>query len=165
MKRVVSIVLAVFLIALSAMPAFAKVSPEKSDEYNLIIHNTNGGSGTYTAEVDKDGKHCTLVAHPKNGYTFTHWVIKGKYGIDEGTLKDDSLTIVLKGDCEAWPYFKSNNKSEQSEPSKPVSRNSSTVSPKTGDNGSGMYFGFIALATLVAVCGAVGVKAYSTKKK
>ena len=117
MKRIFSVFVAVLLIALSAVPVFAAPSPTKSVDYKVYIHNTKGGTGTYTTKKDSDGKHVTFKAHPKNGYEFVKWVIKGDYEIEDGDLTDDEFTLLVNSDIDAYPYYKSekgDNKSKSS---------------------------------------------------
>ncbi len=161
MKKTISVVVALVILALSAMPAFALPSPTASKEYNIIIHKTEGGSGTYTTKIDKDGKHAKIIAHPKNGYEFVKWIPKGKYEID-GKLTDKTLSILLKSDVEFTPVFKKKGTSSSSV-SPSVSQNDSPVSPKTGDSNA-MYFFFGTLAALAIALGFVGVKLAFMKK-
>ncbi|MBR2280034.1 MAG: hypothetical protein IJ903_03805, partial [Ruminococcus sp.] len=105
MKKALSLLIAAVIIALSAMPAFAVISPTASKEYKIVVHNNEGGTGKYTTKVDKDGKHATITAHPKNGYKFSKWIIKGKYDIDEGDLNSKTLRILLKSNVVATPVF------------------------------------------------------------
>lgn len=161
MKRTLSILVAVLLVALSVMPAFAKnPSPTASKEYKIVVHNNEGGSGTYTTKVDKDGKHATIVAHPKNGYRFVKWIINGKYEITKGDLNSKKLTILLKGNVEATPYFVKNG--QKSAGSKSVIVNDSPTSPKTGDN-SLVYIITLSSLALVAFI-ALGIKLAASKK-
>ncbi len=165
MKRVLAVLVAVLICVFSAVPAFAakkaKPSPTPSKEYNLIIHPTKGGTGTYTSKTDDDGKHCYIVAHPKKGYKFIKWVIKGKYDLEEGDLNSEKLTIVLRSDCEATPYFEKEG-SKSSSSSTPASSNPSSESPKTGGN---ILFFIIALAAaFMLITAALGVKLARSKK-
>ncbi len=163
MKRIVSVLFAVLIFAFAAMPAMAakNPSPTASKEYNIVVHNTEGGTGTYTTKIDKDGKHATVKAKPKKGYEFVKWTSKGKYDIVDGDLTDDELTILLKSDVEFTPHFKKiGSKSESG--SKPVKSNGSPVSPKTGDSSAFYLFGFIGV--LIAAFAAVGVKLAVSKK-
>lgn len=167
MKRVFAICFAVLIVVLAAVPAFAaksdkNPSPTKPTEYNVVVHNNNGGTATYTTEVDEDGKHVTLVAHPKNGYKFKGWKINGKYILELGKLTDKEITILLQGDVEATPIYEKIGTSSTSSGSK-VSINSGTTSPKTGDN-SGLYFIIIFAAAFAVIAGAVGVKLAISKK-
>lgn len=161
MKKLVSVLVAALIIAFSVVPAFALPSPTKSKDYKIVIHNTKGGTGTYTTEKDEDGKHATITAHPKNGYEFVKWVIDGKYDLEDGSLTDKELTILMNSDIEATPYFK--EVGTKSITSSTVSQNPSPVSPKTGfDAQPFAVFGFAAL--LIAAIGAVVVKLAVSKK-
>ena len=167
MKRIFALSVAALILVFATIPAFAaktkNPSPTKPTEYTVIIHNPNGGTGTYTIEVDEDGQHATLVAHPKNGYEFVGWKIKGKYTILSGSLSDAELTVLLGSDIEAYPMFKKiGSKSVTS--GSAISINSSPTSPQTSDN-TAMYFiiGFVALFVIAA--GAVGIKLAISKKQ
>lgn len=164
MKKTLSIFIATIIIALSAMPVFALVSPTASKEYKIVVHNNEGGSGTYKTKIDKDGKHATITAHPKNGYKFSKWVIKGKYKITEGDLNSKTLKILLQGDVEATPIFTKIGSKSSASTGTPVSvsRNYSSTSPKTGDNSMYFIIGISALAVLSLA--AVGVKLAVSKK-
>lgn len=167
MKKTISIILAAIIFAFMTVPAVSArdyvISPTASKEYKIIVHNTDGGSGSYTTEIDEDGKHATVTAHPKKGYEFVKWKTKGKYDLLDGDLTDEELEILLKSDVEFTPVFrKIGTKSSSSTPSKPVSRNASPISPKTSDSTPFFIIGFIALA--LAACAAVGIKLATAKK-
>lgn len=166
MKKTLSILTAVLIIVISSMPVFAAPSPTASKEYKIIVHNNKGGSGTYTTKVDKDGKHATITAHPKNGYKFDHWTIKGKYKITSGSLKSKTFRILLGGDVEATPHFVKIGKKSKTTSSTgstiTVSRNYSSTSPKTGDNT--MYFAIIISAVAISAFAALGLKLAVSKK-
>ena len=168
MKRLFAVAFAVVILVLSVIPVFAakesNPSPSPSKEYTVIVHNTNGGSGTYTTTMDEDGKHVLLVAHPKNGYVFDHWVIDGKYVIDKGSLTDEEIRLLLKSDIVATPVFRKIGSSSTSSGSKTsISSNPSPVSPQTGNNA--IFFAIAAFVALAAAFGAVGIKLAVNKKK
>ncbi len=162
MKRFLALTVAALMLVFTMIPAFAadkNPSPTKPVSYNVIIHNNNGGTGTYTMEVDEDGQHATLIAHPKKGYEFIGWKIKGKYTLLSGDLTDKEILVLLGSDIHVYPQFKKKDSGSTTS----TSINSSTVSPKTNDNNSVFFFvTFIVL--LVAVMGALGVKIASGKK-
>jgi len=163
MKKVFAVCVAMLIVVLAIVPAFAAAddnpSPTKPDEYNIVIHNSNGGTATYTTKTDKDGKHVTLVAHPKNGYKFTGWKIDGKYTLEVGELTDKEIQILLKSDVDAYPQFQKKG----STTSTSISIDSSQTSPKTND--SNPLFFIIAFGALfVVAAGAVGVKLAISKK-
>ncbi|MBR2109555.1 MAG: hypothetical protein IJ932_06420 [Ruminococcus sp.] len=167
MKRFFALSVAVLILVFASVPAFAakgdNPSPTKPTEYNVIIHNPNGGTATYTIEVDEDGQHATLVAHPKNGYEFVGWKINGKYTLESGSLTDEEITILLKSDVDVYPMYKKIGSSSVTSGSS-ISINSGTTSPKTSDN-SAMYFVIIFIALFVVAAGAVGIKLAVSKKK
>ncbi|MCH5303895.1 MAG: hypothetical protein J1E41_03440 [Ruminococcus sp.] len=163
MKKTLSLLVAAIILVLSAMPAFAVVSPTASKEYKVIMHNPNGGSGSYTTKTDKDGKHATLTAHPKNGYEFSKWVIEGDYVLEDGELTDDVISVLLNSDIHVYPQFKKiGSKSSETGSKITVSQNTSSTSPKTGDNT--IYFAIALIAAAVLAFGAVGVKLAVSKK-
>ncbi len=161
MKKTLSILVAVIVICVSAVPVFAAPSPTAGKEYNIIVHNNDGGSGSYTVDTDKDGKHATITAHPKKGYKFVKWIITGKYKIEKGNLKSKKLSLLLNGDVEATPYFKKIG-SKSTTGGTPVKINTSPTSPKTGDNTIYFIVGVSALG-LIAIS-ALGVKLAKSKK-
>ncbi len=163
MKKTLSVLVAALILVFSAMPVFAAPSPSASKEYNVRVHNPNGGSSTYTTKTDKDGEHVTLTAHPKNGYEFSKWIIKGKYVLEKGDLSDDVITILLKGDVNVYPVFKKiGSESTSTGSGTNISQNTSPTSPQTGDNT--IYFAVALLAVVVVAFGAVGVKIAVSKK-
>lgn len=164
MKKTLSVLVAVIIAALSAMPAFAVVSspsPTASKEYSIVVHNNEGGSGSYTTKTDKDGKHATIVAHPKNGYEFVKWIINGKYEITEGDLNSKTLKLLLKGNVVATPVFRKIKTGSKTTGS-PVVVNRSSTSPKTGDNT--VYFAIGLSAAALIIISALGVKLAKSKK-
>lgn len=161
MKKTLSIIIAVVIAALSVMPVFAVVSPTASKEYSIVVHNNEGGSGTYTSKIDEDGKHATIVAHPKNGYEFVKWIINGKYVIEKGDLNSKKLRLLLKGNVVATPVFRK-IKTGSKTTGTPVVVNRSSTSPKTGDNMPYFVVGISAAALIVI--SALGVKLAKSKK-
>lgn len=169
MKKISAVAIALLILAFSVVPAFAakkndRPSPTPSKDYTVVVHNTNGGNATYTTTIDEDGKHVLIVAHPKNGYKFDHWVIDGKYVIEQGSLTDEELKLLLKGDVIATPVFKKIGSSSTSSGSKTsISSNPSPISPQTGNNA--LFFAITAFAVLAAAFIAVGVKLAVGKSK
>lgn len=167
MKRIFALSVAVLILVFATVPAFAagekNPSPTKPSEYNVIIHNPNGGTATYTMEVDEDGQHATLVAHPKNGYEFIGWKINGKYVLLSGSLTDEQIEILLKSDVDVYPMFRKIGTSSVTSGSS-ISINSGTTSPKTSDNNT-MYFIIAFGALFFVAAGAVGIKLALSKKQ
>ena len=163
MKRISALIVAVLVLLFATIPAFAadNPSPTKPTDYNVVIHNPNGGTATYTVKVDEDGQHVILVAHPKNGYEFIGWKINGKYTIISGDLTDEEIEVLLGDDINARAVFRKIGTSSTTSTS--ISVNSSTVSPQTNDNNS--VFFFIVFITLFAVIsGFLGIKLAAGKK-
>lgn len=161
MKKAVSLLFALIILAFASVPAMALPSPTASKDYKVIIHNTDGGTGTYTKEVDEDGRHVTVVAHPKKGYEFVKWKIKGKYDLEDGDLTDEELTVLMNSDLEFTPIFKKVG-SKSTESKTPVKSNGSPTSPKTGD--TSVFFIFTGIALLLAAMTAVTVKLAKDRK-
>lgn len=167
MKKIFTILVATLVLALSVMPAFAVVSPTASEEYSVTIHNTKGGTGSYTTVTDTDGTHVTLVADAKDGYVFKYWVIDGEYVLVDGDLESDELEILISSDIEATPYYEKEDTESGTDSTTDsdttvsgstvsVSQNEDSVSPKTGVDS--MYFAIIGIGVFVIIAGAVGVK-------
>ena len=164
MKKIMAFAVAVFILVCASVPAFAakdRPSPTKPDDYNVVIHNPNGGTATYTVEVDEDGQHVTLVAHPKNGYEFIGWKIDGKYKIISGDLTDAEIKILLGSDINAYPVYRKIGTGSTTSTS--ISINSSTVSPQTNDNNS-VFFFVVFIILFAVVSGALGLKLALGKK-
>lgn len=155
MKKIFALLLAAMLMIFTVVPVFATdvISPSATDEYDIIINNTDGGSGSYTSEIIDGKKYVTLTADSKDGFTFTHWEIDGDYEIVKGSLEDEELVIILNSDCEATPHFEG----ESVQPT----QNKGDVSPQTGDSSS-VVFLFVGL--FVALVGAAGIKVAKSKK-
>jgi hypothetical protein len=127
-----SITLTLFVPAAQTVKAVDIPSPTARTEYKLVVRQNRGGSGYYTVKVDKDNqKIYKLIAHPKNGYGFIKWTIKGRYKIIKGNLKSKTLSIMIYSDCVATPFFRDKKTGKQVTTT--VKTNSSPVSPKTGE--------------------------------
>ena len=156
MKKLFAILVAAMIVVFATVPAFAVVSPSKSSgQFKVTMHNQNGGSGSYTEERDKDGQHVTIKAHPKNGYTFSKWVIDGDYELVKGSLTDEEIYLLLKSDIDVTPLFAGKGGTIS------VSQNTSPESPKTGDS-TPLVITLISLSVLAL--GAVGVKLAVSKR-
>ncbi|MCR5653631.1 MAG: hypothetical protein K6F88_07495 [Ruminococcus sp.] len=163
MKRICALAAAVLILVFAAVPAFAadkNPSPTKPTVYHVVIHNPNGGTGTYTMEFDEDGQHATLVAHPKNGYDFVGWKIEGEYTLVSGKMTDKEIVILLRSDVDVYPMFKKSDAGSSSH----ISRNSSTVSPKTSNNDNSAFFFIVFSVLFVIVAGALGFKIAAGRK-
>lgn len=164
MKKLVSIMFAVMLIALSVVPAFAVDSPDASTKvYTVVVDKTTGGGGTYefTSGIDKDGnQHVHLTPIPNQGYTFDHWEIEGPYTPGE-KLENGDYCIIITGDVVATPYYKANTP-QPSGATEPVTihTDDKPVSPKTGANDAMLY---VVIALAVVACGFASFKLVKSK--
>lgn len=158
MKKICAIVLAVVLMVFTVVPAFASISPIPPVEYDVVIENTEGGKGSYTTELLEDKKHAILVAHPKDGYKFSHWVIEGDYTIIDGSLTSEQITVLLNSDIVATPHFVSDGKKPATVPD----QDHGSTSPQTGDYVP-TFIMFLAGAFALMLAG-VSVKLATSKK-
>lgn len=149
MKKIVSIVFAIMLIALSTLPAFAVSSPTAPTlKYTVEIVPTEGGDGSYefTSDIDENGKQGVhLTPRPNIGYEFDHWVIEGDY-TTENKLTDAELDIVISSDITATPYFTKDGEVETGT----VSKDTSSTSPKTGTNS---FVPYVVMMFSILACG------------
>ncbi len=131
--KVISVLFALVIMALSCTTAFAAISPTGSPELNVVIIPTGGGTGTYEYETEiEQGPNGGTIVHftpkPNDGYTFVRWELTGKYTITEGSLTSGSFTIEAFSDIVATPYYVKAGESTPSE----TEHNSSKTSPQTG---------------------------------
>ena len=139
MKRTLAILVAVLVIALSAIPAFAAendyLSPKATVANYQITIIPGGGGGTYDftykTPVGYDGKQTVhFVAKPDDGFEFTGWTFDGNYTL-LGNLTDAELDVIVSGDIKATPNFKKIGSSQTTE-KKDTKIDDSSKSPKTG---------------------------------
>lgn len=158
MKKVISIAVAVLLIALSVMPAFAEsVTSPKATTANYVIYideDAEGGKVVYDFEtsVGEDGKQ-TVVIHgvPNEGYEFSSWTIDGDY-VPSGSLSDADLELVIAGDIKVHPVFVKAGEPATKAPDQPKQTDDSSKSPKTGTDTAVPYVVVtLAVAALAAV--------------
>lgn len=155
MKKALAILVAVLVIALSAIPAFAAENDYQSPKAtvaNYQITVTPGSEGgTYNFEyktpVGDDGKQTVhFVAKPDDGYEFTGWTFDGNY-TPLGNLTDAELDVIVSGDIKATPNFKKIGSSGTTE-KKDTKIDDSSKSPKTGTN---YVFAGIACVALIGL--------------
>lgn len=141
-KSVISIMIAVLLLAFSSVSVFAAESPSASPEIKVEVIPTEGGTGSYEFESDfGQGENGGTIVHfepkPNDGYTFSHWELEGQYTIIEGSLNSGSFTIEAFSDIKATPYYTKNGSSGSSaggSTNVPADTNNSGTSPQTGDS-------------------------------
>ena len=153
MKKTLAILVAMLIIAVSAIPAFAvDIQSPKPTTANYQITIIPGGGGgtydfTYKTPVGEDGKQTVhFTAKPDDGYKFTGWTFDGDY-TPLGNLTDAELDIVVTGDIKATPNFEKISSGDSSDKgtdkgtdkgssanAKETKIDNSTKSPKTGVN-------------------------------
>jgi hypothetical protein len=152
MKKLVSVLFALMLVAFSVVPAFAVSSPQASTyKYVVNVVPSEGGDGAYefVTEIDQDGKqHVQITPVENEGYIFDHWVIDGPYSTDNN-LTDSTMNIVITGDVQITPYYSKKTDSSSTDSSASTSSTSATsatvkkdtnsTSPQTGSNDAVAY--------------------------
>lgn len=141
MKKIVSALVALMMVACLSVTAFAAVSP------SAPIHKDYDG-GTATFEKDTNSGAIILTAKNRKGYKFLKWEINGNYEIVSGSLDSKTITIkfvsadseVQLKDVDATPKFEK----VPGAATKPTKGDDDKVSPGTSDNGLGV----MALAVL-----------------
>lgn len=161
MKRILAILVAVLIIAVSAIPVFAAdVKSPKATVANYqitIIPGSGGGTYdfTYKTPVDDDGNQTVhFTAKPDDGYKFTGWTFDGNY-TPLGNLTDTELDLIITGDIKATPNFEKISSGDSTDKStdkgtsasaKDTKIDDSTKSPKTGVNY--VYVGIASVALI-----------------
>lgn len=161
---------AVLLIAVSVMPAFAESvdspAPTKAN-YQITIVQVEGGTASYAFKtpVGDDGKQTVhFSAKPNDGYTFAGWTFEGSYTL-LGNAGDAELDVIAGSDLKVTPaYTKNGGSSDDSTKksdsgSKDTTVDTSSKSPKTGSN----EFVYVAIAS-VALLGLIFVAKKSFNK-
>lgn len=170
MKKIVSVLFAILMVAFATVPAFAAensvnspvatTAPATTFKYEVDIIPSEGGDGSYefTTDIDEDGnQHVHIVPKPNPGYEFDHWEIDGPYTTDD-KLTDAEMDIIISGDVTITPYFK---KPGSTVATGTVSRDNSTTSPQTGAND---VLPYAVIMLSIAACGAAVVMLVRTNK-
>lgn len=93
MKKFLAVIFAVVILAtFMAVPAMAADSPSGEVVFKVEVNSFSTGkvsNGNYTTEGDT----IRLTVAEDSDYTFTGWVIEGKYEIVSGDLKSKELVI------------------------------------------------------------------------
>lgn len=150
MKKVVSLLIAVLLLACAVVSVSAEVSPTAptivKDKITIdaVVVPDNAGTVTpsidepFEFEVNSDGT-VKLVASSMEGFKFSHWeFITGDFDIIEGSLTSSVIVIQPKGDANVRAeahFVKADDTTPVTEPdSKPaVTPDDGDKSPTTGD--------------------------------
>ena len=140
MKKIVSIVVALVLVSVLSVSAFAAKSVVAD-----IITDFNGGTSTTTQDNSKN--EFTFTADEKDGYNFVGWEIEGNYEIISGSLDSETITIRFEDDVDleeaaklATPEFKKVSDGGNKKPD---------GSPDTGDSMAVAALAVLALGGLV----------------
>lgn len=101
MKKFLSVLLAMSLLFVFGVSAFAASSPSADTYYTVETNVAVVGSGkaSATPSVLKAGETSVLTAVAAEGYVFDHWEIDGAYKISQGTVNDATLSIVIVPDA------------------------------------------------------------------
>lgn len=143
-------VLSIVLVLVSVFAFAASAADSKSGSllYKVTVVSYKAGSKT-TGDYIENGDTITLTASDSK-YTFTGWVIDGKYEIVSGSLKSKTLTVRPLSDLLVEESYNVQGSKGY------VNSNNSSKSPKTGNN---------ALAgAVVLTAGAFVVMAASKKR-
>ena len=154
MKKTLSILIAVLLIAFSVTPAFAVESPKPTTaNYQITIIPGDGGGSfdfTYKTPVDDDGSQTVhFTAKPDDGYEFAGWTFEGDYTL-LGDPSNPEIDVIARGDIKAYPKFVKIGSKDKGTDKTPEKVDTSSKSPKTG-SADYVYAGiaFVALIGLL----------------
>lgn len=171
MKKIVSVLFAILMVAFAAIPALAAedsvespvatTAPATTFKYEVDVIPSEGGDGSYefTTDIDEDGnQHVHIIPKPNPGYTFDHWEIEGSYKT-ENKLTDSEMDLIISGDIKVTPYYKKAGSSTVETGT--VNRDVNKTSPQTGTNDV-LPYAIIMLS--IAACGASVVMLVRTNK-
>lgn len=151
-SKIMAILFAVVLMAISCTSAFAAESPTGGKAVNVVVTPSEAGSAKYevVSEVGKGPNGGTLIAISpvaNDGYTFTEWTITGEFFFNSGSFYSADAVIEAFGDITAVPNFTKSGSSDATSPSATtaaatsgsssgsstsVVTNTSKTSPQTG---------------------------------
>ena len=132
MKKIVSLMLALLLVAGVSVVAFAAGSPvQPATKFEVAVSNANSNNGTVEKVVNEDGT-ITLTVKLADGAKFAKWVINGDYEIVEGSLTSTTIKIKASADLKVEASYEGSNTTAEPADSTDDSANGSSVSPKTG---------------------------------
>ena len=167
MKKTIAVLFAVMMMLLSAVPAFAAVSPQPNTlfKYKVEVIPTEGGNGNYkfTTGIDENGEqHVYIEPLPYDGYTFDHWEISGGPFRTDSKYTDANMNIIISGDLVCTPYYRKASSGGTTGPvaTATAKKDDSTTSPKTGASDVVPY---AILVLSLAACGAAVFKLVKSK--
>lgn len=167
MKKIVSVLFAILMVAFTAIPAFAAESPVATTapattfKYEIDMIPSEGGSGSYDilTDIDENGEQkIHITQKPNPGYNFDHWEIDGSYKTDN-KLTDADMDLIISGDMKIIPYFKKIGSSVVETGT--VNRDGNTTSPKTGAND---VLPYAVIMLSIAACGVAVIMLIRTNK-
>ena len=164
MKKCIAIAIAVLLLAVSVLPAFAEnIDSPHATKANYIVEVEEEEGGhvdvDYKTGVDDDGNQTIVItAVPKDGYTFAGWIINGSYTTN-GSLSDAVLELIISGDISVRATYSKNAEGSTSPSETPTQAptesrvvDDSTKSPQTGSADFAPYVVLVlSAAALIAV--------------
>lgn len=168
MKKIVTVLFAIIMVAMAAVPAFAAESPVATTspqtttyKYHVEVIPSDGGDGKYefTTDIDEEGnQHVHIIPKPNPGYVFDHWEIDGPYTTDN-KLTDEEMDLIITGDIKVTPYYKKAGSSTVETGT--VNKDISGTSPQTGSND---VLPYAVMMLSIAACGAGVVMLVKTSK-
>ena len=157
MKRIVSLMIAVFILAcMCSINTFALASPTATPVYGITI--TVNGTGNASADnyAVPVGDTVTLTATETNS-AFVFWDLNGEWEIVSGDQYQKVITIKPLSDIEAVATFE-DGMNEFAIPS----HDKNSTSPKTGHNATLIYF---ILTFMCIACGSIMFSVCKINKK
>lgn len=149
MKKVISLFVAVLIMACTVFCVSAEISPTASvvdTKISIDAVVVPDNAGTVTPNIDNPFEYVvgsdgtvTLIASSMEGFKFSHWeFVTGEFDIVEGSLTSSTIVILPKGDANirAYAHFVEESASLPStepESKPPVKPDDGTQSPTTGD--------------------------------
>ena len=171
MKKIVSVLFAVLMVAFATIPAFAAedsvnspvatTAPATTFKQEVDVIPTEGGDGSYefTTDIDENGEqHVHIIPKPNPGYVFDHWEIDGSYTTTD-KLTDTEMDLIISGDIKVTPYYKKAGSSTVETGT--VNKDINKTSPQTGTND---VLPYAVIMLSIAACGASVVMLVRTNK-
>ena len=171
MKKIVSVLFAILMVAFATIPAFAAedsvnspvatTAPATTFKYEVDVIPSEGGDGSYefTTDIDENGEqHVHIIPKPNPGYTFDHWEIDGPYKTDN-KLTDSEMDLIITDDIKVTPYYKKSGSSTVETGT--VNKDINKTSPQTGTND---VLPYAVIMLSIAACGASVVMLVRTNK-
>jgi len=134
MKKVISLLVAVLILACGIVSVSAEISPTApivGDKITIDAVPVPDNAGSVTPDIDNPFEYIIgsdgtvkLVASTNEGFKFVRWeFVTGEFDIIEGSLTSPTITILPKGNANirAYAHFVKDGETVPSEPdTKPV---------------------------------------------